>query len=327
MNTKSKSTLRIYGCGGLGVNAINNVDIPSDSAGFPDTVYSLIDTSKSNIQPKSNKGDIFLIPGVDGSGKDRAFTHSVAVPHINSIFLKHPPADFNIVIFGLSGGSGSVLGPLIVEELINRGKPVVILSVISTASSRETTNAYNTIGTLQNLSTKKLGRPIAGLFYENNNETNRQEVDRNIDIDLRSLAMLASGTNEELDSQDIFKWLNYDKNSKVAPQIVDIIIHLNGKDGELPIELAAISVASLLTSKEDNIVDLGQTYSCVGYYPEAALTATRHETPSTYFIITNQLMGNRITNLQAAIDKYKKAEAAIQNTQIQTFGDGDDFIF
>lgn len=321
---KSKNTLRIWGAGGAGANLLNLIDIPSDATGFPDTKYTIVDTSKSNLdKDQSSKSNVYLIPGVDGSGKERRFAHAVAAEHIDQILLDNPIADFNIIIFSLSGGSGSVIGPLLLEALIKRGHSVVALVITSTASAIEAKNAHDTIGTLQNLSTKKLKKPIAISFHENSPKTNRQSVDDIIINSVKSLALLVSGANHELDKKDINKWLHFDK---IPPHLVDLIIYLSDGDQKLIENVTAISIANLLPDKQVQELSLGQQYSCVGYCPMSTQEATVHKIPSMHFILTNQFLADRVLNITSVVNDYKKAEEILKTNVIPTF-EGDDFIF
>lgn len=328
--SKQKNTLRLYGVGGAGINILNNINLPSDATGFPESHFTIIDTSKSNLAIKNVKNlNAFLIPGIDGGGKDRRFTFEMGKDSINKILREHAPKDFNIVIFGLSGATGSVLGPLLIEELLNRGETVVGMGIISTASAKETLNAYNTIGTLQNISLKKVKKPVVVSFYENNNDTSRSNVDASLETHIRALAMLVSGMNMELDKQDISNWLNYQLVSNIPYQLTDLLVYLFDKDINLSANITGISVANLLRTKDDKELMIGQQYSCVGYCASSTLDATTHEIPSMHFIVNNQLMEDRVKRLKTIIDDYKTAEEKLQNNQIIEFSSDNDsgFLF
>ena len=330
MNKPTKSSLRVYGAGGAGINTVQNLNLPIDAAGFPNTFFGLIDTSKSNISLKPNKTyDTFVVPGVDGTGKNRQFAHQISATHLNDMLLTCPPKEFNIVVFGLSGGSGSVLGPLLIEELSKRGQSVIGICISSIASQAEAQNAYNTLGTLQNIAVNRLKKPVVCCIHENCVTTPRHVVDGLIEANIRAIAMLVSGTNLELDKKDINNWLNYDKVTKITPQLVDLIVYLSGKDTNSLADLSAISVANLLPSKEDTEVTLGQLYSCVGYCSEGATGASSHEIPPMHFIISNQFMADRILKLKTTVEQYKQSEAELHAVKIPEFDNGDEsgFIF
>lgn len=324
-----KGTVRIYGAGGAGCNAVAALNLPNDAAGFPESHFTLVDTSGSNIPRTATKPwNTYLIPGIDGSGKNRPFAYKVAKPHMDSILLESPPMDFNIVIFGLSGGSGSVLGPLLLAEILRRGSSCIGICVISTASAKETKNAFDTLGTLINMSTQTLKKPIVCCFHENTRETPRAEVDFRIENQLRALAMLACGHNDELDRKDLGNWLDYTKVTTITPQLVDLVVHIPKADAAVP-DITAITVANLLADKDTVELDLGQLYSCVGYLNKTAIESTTLTIPSMHYIVTNGHMEERLSSLSAKIAEYEASEKLLAGTPVAAFktDSPDGFVF
>src|ERR1700690_3688627 len=128
--------VRLYGCGGLGSNIVKDYIGRQPAPGFATPLTSFIDTSRSNLAGIANQDDIFVLEGTDGSGKVRKENHAQISAAVKQILLKQAPEDFNIVIFSASGGSGSVIGPLLVSELLSRGHAVVVLTAGSSESDR-----------------------------------------------------------------------------------------------------------------------------------------------------------------------------------------------
>jgi len=100
-----KRKLSIYGCGGTGCNIIQDVLNIPEAAGFPIVNPYRVDTSSSNIVVDKSLPDPYLVAGVSGSGKKRSFAHKIVAPLINDILLECIPGDFNVVVFGLGGGT------------------------------------------------------------------------------------------------------------------------------------------------------------------------------------------------------------------------------
>lgn len=96
--------------------------------GFAAIDPAFIDTSRSNLTPEIPEEKIYILDNTDGSGKVRRENHAQISSSIKHILQSQQPGEFNIVVFSASGGSGSVLGPLIVSELLARGLPVVVLT-------------------------------------------------------------------------------------------------------------------------------------------------------------------------------------------------------
>lgn len=321
--SKQQSTLRIYGCGGAGLNIANELNLSEDTQYLPDTKYSLIDTSESNIHhAKSLKGTPWLVPGVDGSGKDGKFAEEIVKPHLNAILLDNPPADFNIVVFSLSGGSGSSIGTLLVEELLKRNKSTIVVAIQSTADLKESTNSYRTLGKLQDIATNKVKKPVIISHYENTAGTPRVVVNAKIIDEIKALAILVSGVNEELDYQDLSNWLNFDKSTGIKPQLADLVINMKSSDnpgipkGDIP---AVISMASLLMSKSEEPLQVDSLYSCVGYFSEAAQVTYKSNIPTMEFMISVDYLQQRVETLNKRINLLKNSKEIIANTPIIEF--------
>jgi cell division GTPase FtsZ len=162
---------KLYGAGGAGINIASRLESLRDGSngvlldGFS---ISYLDTSDSNVDHnKINKEHLYLIEGANGSGKNRAENYSIIKEQIKRILLDHKPQDFNVVIHSLSGGSGSVIGPLLANELLDQGKDVVVIIVGSTDSTIEINNSIKTIKSYAGISAKQK-KPIVAIYYENN---------------------------------------------------------------------------------------------------------------------------------------------------------------
>ena len=306
-----QNSLLIYGCGGFGVNMVENIiNLSSDVTGFPVISYSLIDTSLSNLKNGTSKNcdKPYIIRGVDGSGKNRPYAYKIALPHIDKIILENPPKDFNIVMFSMGGGSGSVIGSLLLAELIKRGHDAVGICVGSYDNAREALNTKNTFASLQHLSSMELKQPLAVGFYNNTADNSRSSVDKRIERDVRALALLVSGNNSELDKTDIGNWLRYHSVTKVTPQLVDLLIYYGDQAPPTDVEIMGIASCSLLPSDNDNALDVGQLYGAVGYLPVAAKDATISSIPAMHFVLTNTLIPVTANKVSDAVSNFDKIE-------------------
>lgn len=298
-----KSTLRIYGCGGTGLNITQQLTITGLSAGFPVTEISQIDTSTSNVGEVQSNCKFNLIPGVFGTGKNRKFSIGVVKPVIPKMLLANPPADFNIVVFGASGGSGSVIGPLVMEELLKRGHPTVGFVVSSTISGTEVENTIGCLTDLNKISTR-LNLPVVCGFFQNGN-FNRDEINHSIEVRIRALAMLVSGENEEIDMTDVSNWCNYTTNVKVPPALVHMLVVL-GEPDRIDIPSHALSMITLHANSESiGMEECMPLYHAEGKLNDAALNATTHEINTMDFVITNTLLDPWVEELVATRDQFK----------------------
>ena len=77
------SKICVYACGGCGLNLVNPLEklVETPTAGFAEINPVYIDTSKSNLAGIKDSGSVYLVEGLDGSGKKRntlAFALKVA---------------------------------------------------------------------------------------------------------------------------------------------------------------------------------------------------------------------------------------------------------
>lgn len=142
---KAVPSINFIGCGGGGINMVRRM-LP----GYVNRVsYRYIDTSDNNILP----GEDFISITKGGSGlkrekNDNPTTRAIAGYSDEVLGL----ADINVIVFSLSGGSGSVSGPLLISEIAVRRKKLVIAIVIaSVQSEKHTSNTLATLRTLHNI--------------------------------------------------------------------------------------------------------------------------------------------------------------------------------
>lgn len=255
--------MRIYGCGGAGVNVAryfaNSNEVEGCAAAHP----VFLDTSRSNLTADIDEGQCFILQNVDGSGKVRRENHQEIANSIRQVLLKHKPMDFNVVVFSASGGSGSVFGPLLVSELLERDEPVVAVVIGSDESAITATNTLNTLKSLDAIS-NKTGRPVVMYYAQNDRAGRRSAVDSNVQAAIAYLAVLASRQNGELDTRDISNWLQYQKTTSARPQLSLLLIARS--DAELVEQCSApISVASIFANPDLPGLPLVPDYHCAGY--------------------------------------------------------------
>ena len=195
----TKITAQIFGAGGCGKTAAIR--------------YSKVNTYNKKITTIDTSGVTEDIPGVEsirieglnGSGKYRREN----IAPITSFFVKYTDSKsfepVNIIIFSLSGGSGSVIGPLLVKEIFRQKKIAIVLGVIDTDSEIDTINASNTIKTIDSLASDyKAYLPV--VLFDNNK--GRSAVDDAVDLIMNNISIILDVPYIGLDAQDRVKFLN-----------------------------------------------------------------------------------------------------------------------
>ncbi len=136
-------SISIFATGGTGINLGSKFEEVKNSknVAIEPISISYIDTSESNIRHnKISKESLYLVENANGSGKNRAENYESIKEQVKKILLVNKPEEFNIVIASCGGGSGSVIAPLLVNELLEQKKAVVAVLVGSSDSTIEIKN-------------------------------------------------------------------------------------------------------------------------------------------------------------------------------------------
>lgn len=263
----SAGQLTIFGCGGCGMNIVSKYTEAKHDADAASIITHFIDTSKSNIKPNMKEDDIYIIPDVDGSGKIRAENASEIANLTKDMLVKHKPGDFNLVVFSLSGGSGSVIGPLIIGELLAKGLPVVAI-VIGTDES--VTTANNTLKTLKTLDgvSKTNNKPLITIYEHHDRGLVRSAVDERIHSYIAMMSYLVAARNTpdtELDSQDLINWLDFTRTTSLKPQVALLDVY-SESEHVVAKHPTPVSVASIYHSRDNLGLGVVPEYQCAGYF-------------------------------------------------------------
>lgn len=298
--------VRVYACGGCGINIASSLEKYREQVdnAAAKLYLSYIDTSKSNlarIRHKIDEENIYVIDGLDGSGKIRAENYQAILQHSKDILQAHKPMDLNIVISSAAGGSGSVIAPTLVGELLERKAPVVVMLVGSIATRLDTENTLKTIKSYESISKMKKA-PIVAIYAENSDKEPRSKVDTAFHNNVLTLSILYSRQNHGLDSQDLFNWLRYDRMTSFPPQLAALTImdgqHLQNELKELG---HVISVATVGNSPDQVHLPITPDYQCDGFMPENANESFRSVCPLN-FIVSDGIFPEVHTRL----DKFLK---------------------
>lgn len=244
----TSTILRIYACGGAGINVASLFDKADTKPVRRETDFasfdvSYIDTSKSNLNNKTLNA--FVIPGLDGQGQLRGNDLELITSYIPTIMLEHVPADINIVLHSAGGGSGSIIGPLIVQELFNRGQQVIVVLIGSSSSMTEATNTRDSLLSYANCN-RAMDKVIPIAWYENGKGKSQSQIDQEILFQISLLAVAYSGNNGRLDSADLKNWIDYPKTTGYPAELAALKVHV----GEGPVH-DAVSACTLLGIGQD----------------------------------------------------------------------------
>lgn len=233
------NTIKVTAAGGAGISladkVIKNVGILGD--GFSNIDIKYIDTSKADISKiEHNPEDFFLVKSSEfskseimGSGAERKtnvgpIVESTKVFLDKNKYLKPDPTEYHLVLFSASGGTGSVLGSILVNSLMERDIPVIALMIGDSSNALSAINTINTIAGLNSMAVKN-NKPLS-VMYVNNNDfiedgalSGVMNANKAIFNAVSVLSLFLSGENESIDNQDMINIIDQSKYStiKVKP--------------------------------------------------------------------------------------------------------------
>lgn len=263
---KAKNVVTIYGCGGMGVNLVSDLLAGEGQVGFATTKTCFIDTSKANLQNKGlNEDDVYLFEGIDGSGKERALNYEDIDRQAKAVLQKFKPTDLNIIVHSGGGGSGSVIGPVLVSELKEHGHQVIVVMVGSTDTRIEIENTIKTLKSYEAIA-NDLNSPVVTHYLENSAEHSRTKVNKMARSAVSLLCGLYSGQHEELDSADLKNWLDFLKFQGGHGELSSLNFSTGNSDLSTAGTIA--SVATLATPDMSTRLHPTPAYQATGYVPE-----------------------------------------------------------
>ena len=259
----------LYACGGAGINISKYFDSTrnQEEPGMAVIDIGYIDTSNSNLS-SLDEDSVYLIQNKNGSGKVRGQNYPEINECVPDILQKFKPRDLNIVISSASGGSGSVLGPVLVSNLLERGKAVIVIMVGGADSLIELKNTIKTIQSYESIA-KTRGVPVVAMYCENSETTPRRTVDADVRATVGVISAFFSGENQELDYADLFNWLNYQKVTSFTPKLVSLDFFEEKISITKSSGVSIISVATLAKEGANTSVEFPIEYQCVGYVGES----------------------------------------------------------
>lgn len=204
-------TVTIAGCGGAGVN-LGRSFVNHEHA---DVIY--FDTSMANSR---NNERVYQLSSGNGSGSHRAENAKdieSKIPQIpKEVLLDN---DVAIVCFSLAGGSGSVVGPLLIRHYAKTMKKRVI--AVAIADTESAIGAKNTINTLKTLSaiTKNNSIYLPMVILSNNLADTRGQVDLAATTYMDQLVTLLTSVAYEVDRNDRLNWIDPSKVIGAEPGI------------------------------------------------------------------------------------------------------------
>ncbi len=256
--------MRVYACGGFGINIMSKYAGKQQSEVFEPLDICYIDTSESNLREKKLNNTV-LFEGMDGSGKIRASNAKEISKRTLEILQNYKPDNkLNVVIHSSSGGSGSVISASIVSELKAQKQNVLVITVSNDDTIIEARNSFKTLESYYSIA--KLRNSCIVMSHFENHNNSRKDTDLRVMTFIGLLCALYSNKHSELDSADLKTWLNVDSVISVKPTIAAINVVSDQKDRSFFTK--TVSVATLAATGMNTKIEPTPAYQAVGYVPD-----------------------------------------------------------
>ena len=220
--------IQFYLCGGTGIN--NGVWLLENAHTemIKKAGYVALDSSGAN-DPKG-LFPVERMPSAEdpsklakGSGGVRGRNYPQAEAFIEQVLSRHKPGQYNIIICNTSGGTGNMLGTLLMRKLIQGDHPVVMGLISDFTSTWEMSNSVGSLTSMNNqTSADVLGAAIPFIMEANTSDKTHGEVNALLGDKINLLSLFLTENNRILDFEDMKNILNYSANYKVPPALSQI---------------------------------------------------------------------------------------------------------
>lgn len=306
------SKLMVIGCGGCGINLAQHF-INRSEPGYADIDVYMVDTSRSNLTDKIDPNKVYLFDGVDGSGKVRSTNYEPISERSKEIVQRIGNADVINIIHSGSGGSGSVISPILVSELVKKGRWVIVSVIGSTGSSIEIANTLKTLKSYAAIS-EQTGVPIPVTYFENSPMNPRAQIDDQVKTHVIMTSLFFSGKHRELDSADLHHFLSYDRSTNFSPAMVKLD-YFDGTEINLGRDEAVVSAVTLTDENTSSDISHPIDYQAVGFLAPVVAQHTSFKMPLHAVLVLNAF-NPIVSRLEAKLAEANDARSAIIHRSI-----------
>lgn len=291
-----RQSVTIYGCGGTGVDLVRQYitdPIMEDTLSQRAVErFAFFDTSLANLQGVE-KSKAFLVNGTNGGGSDRSRNAQIIVDSVKPFLLDFKPSDLNIVVYSVSGGTGSVAGPAIVEELISRGESVVSIITVGVETVRGCENSYRTFLGLERLA-EKHNKPVVFTYATMDARRDTKEAYLYQLKCIGAISHLASGRNLRLDAADVENLFTYTNVTNRPGSLALLDVLPLPLLGDAKVEDNYISSATLLRDDTIKGVFVNSEYGKTGYYATPSVNTGLLQADGWFFGISVDNLNSRV---------------------------------
>lgn len=346
-----KSKLIVTACGGAGISIADKVinKLCELGDGFAEVNTMYIDTATNNIEKiEHDRNNFWLVKAkgfnstnISGSGGERRTNADDIMANVKEYLdhfklLKKVTNEYHAVIFSASGGSGSVIGPAVIKNFLERNIPVFAVMVGDSSNGLAAINTQNTISTLDSIS-KLTNKPLMVIYSNNQAFADKglmeaeKKVNRILFNTLSTLSLFLSGVNEALDFKDMEGFIDQShfRTLNVKPGLYGLSIH--SKDVSIPKDSMPIIARTLTLDNLPSDINIETGHHKVGFVTsENAINIYKDQFPLHAITLSNYF-NSEVTTLKRITDNHYNVMDNIQNSTIissaRSEASDDGFVF
>jgi len=332
-------TINVIGLGGAGANLLVGVkDMLSETMildGHPDVNMFHVDTSAANKSVSAQVGASFYQvksttignKDLQGSGGVRSANVKETVISIREFVNDNMDVinedSMNILISSASGGSGSILSPLLKKQLMELDIPAVVVLI---GDSRSLSYAINTSDTLKTFHGIAKSKDAAiSMVYLDNLDEPEEDVNMYVCEFCSILVLFYNSKNLDMDPADIASFMDPTKRRpkiNIPSGIYDIIIDAGTSSVERMVKNSEVS--PIISCRRLNADEVSETPALDdkrgSVYKELADEFKEGAFPILMYSQTNLSM-SKLDKLEATINRLNiEVEQTDVETDIDEFG-------
>jgi hypothetical protein len=321
--------LVIHACGGCGISIVEKIKDNLDKLGngFSTLEFNFLDTTESSIKDSIFGMDSFYKitsskfddKGIDGSGGERR-TNAVEIDKGVQTYLDDKnlhslsTGEYHVVISSCSGGSGSVISPLLTKGLIARSIPVIPILVADASGKLAAINTLNTISSYHAIAEE--ADKALSIVYANNtingvtSKETMEKTDRFIFENILTFSLFMSGQNKAMDHQDIIGLVDQSSHKTIGYTPGLYNIGIGSQTVQEHIKDRITTLRSLTKEDEDHKVDFQTDYHKSGQIVEKEVIDMLGEKAPVYLFNYTGRMEQVTEELEELVDSiYDEIEA------------------
>lgn len=344
-----KNKLVVHACGGTGINIAIDLKNHSDlGEGFADIEYQYIDTSDNNISKLDDPDAAHRIQTnknakqeINGSAGERG-THaddimeSVKKYTDDQNYTGFKNGEYHVIISSASGGSGSVINPMLTKTLVERNIPVINVLVGDNKDLLSANNTLKTIQTLDRVAQRATKKAIPVIYLNNtslledpeNEITKLREINNIIVNNLLVASIFMNGVNDELDDGDIRMMLTPTeyKSIQIPPGLYGLItprgdITLSPRDIPLVGRSLGETIEDAMVNTSDFASHKAGVISCQN------LLENHKDTLPIHMVLLANTLVDEVEALNTYVTETNKMLASLSSKSLSDDSDDDTFMF